>query len=407
MKILYISHSPSLNTGFGQVSRHISQRLHARGAEIVCLGSGQTESGLDAAAFPFKIKPVPPQDHTGWTLLPGMIREEKPDLIFMNFELSACVEWLNLIFREKTKIPLLLYYSIEGFPIYRPWQLPIKLADGPVTYTRFGMERTRLETGVQAQYLYHGVDHDAFHGLPGARRREIRDKLGWSGRFIVSFVGVNRLSKQQPKLIEAAAVLKQQGIDDVRIYLHCHPFDKHRFGGWHLPDIAADLGVADRILFKDGPASDLLADPARKPGKQAALPTASLVEKYNATDLYLHASRVEGFGLPLIEAMACGLPVAHTDDGSVMNEICGELGYRIPPSDHIYSTFGARYFVLSAEKIAETILHFRETLRDRDCLEKWRQAGPERAKNFDWDETADGFMNLAEHLVRKKPTHQP
>jgi len=402
MKILYISHSPSLKTGFGMVSRHICQGFHARGAEIVCLGSGQTEEGFDPSPFPFKIRPVPREDYTGWTLFPSMLRDEKPDLIFLNFELMACAEWINIILRETRRVPILLYYSIEGFPIYKPWHVPIKLADAAVTYTRFGSEKTKVAVGREVPHLYHGVDRQTFFPLPEEQREAIKEKLGWSGRFVVTFVGVNRLSKQQPKLIEAISLLRQQGMEDIYCYLHCHPFEKHRYGGWNLAEIANVRGVADRIIFRDGSAADFLARQKSKEKIAEPPPSASLMERYNATDLYLHPSKVEGFGLPLIEAMACGIPLAHTDDGSVMNEICGEVGHRIPVADHDYATFGAKYFILSAEKIAETILYFRRALVKKESLRYWREAGPERAKAFDWDRTSDGFMEIARKLLQGK-----
>ena len=94
------------------------------------------------------------------------------------------------------------------------------------------------------------------------------------------------------------------------------------------------------------------------------------VEKTELAQLYRHAacvvlpSRYEGFGLPLLEAMACGTPVVAADEPA-LREVGGDAA--------VYA---------SDDGFAEAV---RRTLADREA---WSRAGVERARLFSWDESA-------------------
>ncbi|MBW4653103.1 MAG: glycosyltransferase family 4 protein [Kaiparowitsia implicata GSE-PSE-MK54-09C] len=82
-----------------------------------------------------------------------------------------------------------------------------------------------------------------------------------------------------------------------------------------LAELAASLGVADRVVFA------------------GFVPVADLVEHYRLADLYVMPSQ-EGFGIVYLEAMACGVPVVSGDaDGSADPLMDGELGWRVPHRD--------------------------------------------------------------------------
>ncbi|GAG68358.1 unnamed protein product, partial [marine sediment metagenome] len=92
-----------------------------------------------------------------------------------------------------------------------------------------------------------------------------------------------------------------------------------------------------------------------------------LVSYYRACDLFVLPTLEEGFGIVLLEAMACGLPVISTTVGAVP-EVVGNCGILIPP----------HHPKILAEKILE-IMH-NKTLRE-ELIAK----GLERVKEYDWD----------------------
>lgn len=102
---------------------------------------------------------------------------------------------------------------------------------------------------------------------------------------------------------------------------------------------------------------------------------------YRAADAFVFPSLYEGFGLPPIEAMACGCPVISSARGS-LGEVVGEAASIINPED--ISDMAARLQVMAEN------LSLRKT---------WRAAGLARAKKFDWLQTAKETMEVYERVV--------
>jgi glycosyltransferase involved in cell wall biosynthesis len=106
-----------------------------------------------------------------------------------------------------------------------------------------------------------------------------------------------------------------------------------------------------------------------------------LMELYNAADLLLAPSTHEGFGLTLLEAMACGTPVV-TANTSAMPEVVGNAGVLVEP--------------LNGEAIAAAILHLQ---RDQPYRQLLSQRGLERVQAFTWESVAAQIAPIYESLV--------
>lgn len=95
-----------------------------------------------------------------------------------------------------------------------------------------------------------------------------------------------------------------------------------------------------------------------------------LVLLYNAASLFAFPSRYEGFGLPLLEAMACGAPVIASNNSSIP-EIVGDAGLLVETED--------------VETLASTMVH---VLTDETTQRQLIQKGFERAASFSWEKCA-------------------
>jgi glycosyltransferase involved in cell wall biosynthesis len=131
-----------------------------------------------------------------------------------------------------------------------------------------------------------------------------------------------------------------------------------------LLEVVARHNLADRVTF-----AGFVPDP-------------DLVALYNAATMLVLPSLGEGFGLPAVEAMACGLPVAASTAGS-LPEVLGGAGALFDPND--------------PDHIAETIAGL---LRDPVRRERLRQAGLERAKSFSWTAAADATWRVLDEAAR-------
>jgi glycosyltransferase involved in cell wall biosynthesis len=112
---------------------------------------------------------------------------------------------------------------------------------------------------------------------------------------------------------------------------------------------------------------------------------AKLEGLYAAASCVVLPSLAEGFGLPVLEAMARGVPVACADGGALA-EVAGEAALRFDP--------------LSQEAIATAI---RRLLGDRALAARLRAAGPARAASFSWERTAEQTLAVYRRTLDASP----
>ena len=106
-----------------------------------------------------------------------------------------------------------------------------------------------------------------------------------------------------------------------------------------------------------------------------------LIELYNSSKLFVYPSFYEGFGLPVLEAMACGTPVV-TSDVSSLPEVGGDAVVYCNPND-INDIKDKIKMVLDDEKLQEEL----------------RQKGLQRAKEFSWEQSASKHIKVFESLI--------
>ena len=104
---------------------------------------------------------------------------------------------------------------------------------------------------------------------------------------------------------------------------------------------------------------------------------------YNKSFAFLYTSLRESFGIPLLEAMACGTPVI-TSNTSSMPEIGGPDAILINPED--------------PDEIAEKMLQLE---RDEAFYQQQKEMGPKRAQYFSWQQTAEQLLNLYESVYKR------
>jgi glycosyltransferase involved in cell wall biosynthesis len=104
---------------------------------------------------------------------------------------------------------------------------------------------------------------------------------------------------------------------------------------------------------------------------------------YSAAEIFVYPSLYEGFGLPPLEAMACGAPVI-TSDSSSLPEVVGEAGFRLPPRD------------------IEALTMTMSRLLDAAALRAhYRHAGLERARLFSWERAARETQSVYDYVYEQ------
>jgi glycosyltransferase involved in cell wall biosynthesis len=202
------------------------------------------------------------------------------------------------------------------------------------------------------EVVYNGFDGDLFYPQPNPK---ILKKYHLNKYLL--YVGDMRFYKNLPRCLEAFASLPCQ---DYQFVITGKKDD------FFYPQIKAQtdkLSVKERIIFLD------------------YVPTADLPSLYSMAECLIFASLYEGFGLPVLEAMACGCPVIASNTTSIP-EVGGDSIFYIDPHD-VENIAQGMYQVLTNDNLRNNLSH----------------QGQERAKLFSWSKTAAGIQQVISNQI--------
>lgn len=207
--------------------------------------------------------------------------------------------------------------------------------------------------------VYEGVDHSAFSPRPVPSGFYARYGLDPDLRYVL-YVGSENPRKNLPRLLEAFAAVHAER-PDVRL-----------------------IKVGARQY---GPQAEALRHQIRELGLEGTIVVAGqvtdedLVLFYNAATVFAFPSLYEGFGLPPLEAMACGTPVVCSNAAS-LPEVVGDAALTFDPTD--------------GNALAGAMA---QVLDDADLQVDLRKRGLARAAQFTWERTARETIKVYEHVM--------
>ena len=201
-----------------------------------------------------------------------------------------------------------------------------------------------------------GVDHQRFH--PCEEKPDGWDETS-PGRYILH-VGTEIPRKNIDNLLRAFKLLLADGFHDVKLVKIGAP--GKRGERKKTVELIEKLQLQDNVMLMDRIVGD------------------DLSRFYSHAELLLFPSLLEGFGLPVVEAMACGCPVV-TSDLDPMKELAG--GTQLLADPH------------NPRDIADQC---RRVLEDKALRVAMKQGGIKRAGEFTWEKTAKGIIKVLSEL---------
>ncbi|MGC9360474.1 MAG: glycosyltransferase family 4 protein [Anaerolineae bacterium] len=357
--------------GIGRYTRELTQALLAldRETRYVIFSAGR---GADEPQWPPNVRrrSVPLSDHqlaVIWQRLRLPILAElltgpvdlfhSPDFVLPPLLKAASVVTihdLSFMRLPHCSPPALLDYLMRSVP-RSARRADAILADSEST------QRDVVELlGIDAEHVhvvYAGVDA-RFAPQPPSAVQEAKGRYGITGPYILA-VGTLQPRKNYPRLLEAfAAMRRASGLP-------------HRLAivggrGWLYDEIDAAIARLE------------LTDDVLMPGfvRDADLPAL-----YTGADLLAFPSLYEGFGLPALEAMACGTPVV-ASTAPALPEVCGDAALLVDPAD--------------APALANAM---ERVLTDEVLSARLVELGHRRARQFRWEDAARSLLAVYRKLV--------
>ena len=316
MRISWLSNAPWSSTGYGNQTNLFAPRLVDDGHDVSVIAF----YGLEGGVIQWGKVMVYPRgmDAFGNDIMVAHAVNFKSDIL-----VSLMDVWVVEAprFTEGPKeVRWVPWYPVDSEPLAPAITERASLAHDRICFSQFGVRMTE-NAGLSCRYVPHGVDTKAFAPMD---QSEARRELGWpEDKFIFGMVAANKgvpSRKAFTQQIEAYAEIHKKHPDTL-LYLHTMTGEHGENHGINLVEFCAwkELEIGTDVLFAD------------RYGAFMGYPPEQMRMIYAGMDTHLLVSMGEGFGIPILEAQACGTPVI-VGDWTAMSELCFS-GWKVPKTE--------------------------------------------------------------------------
>lgn len=309
MRVLWVSNAPWTPTGYGQQTALVCRRLAADGHDVAIAAN----YGLQGRMTRWEGIEVLPQgfDQYGNDIIPMHAEYHRADWLVTLYDVWAFKATAQLQTRN-----VAAWTPVDHRPV------PPAVAEWfhrsgavPIAMSQFGRDQL-ARRGLEPLYVPHGVDLAAFNCDPDpAEARDLFNIPADSYCVVMNAANKGHMPRKGwPEAFLAFGELARRHPDAV-LFVHAEQFGAM---GLNL-DRLADACAIPREQIRWIDAYALMT---------GALPPQAIARLYRAGDVLLAPSRGEGFGIPVLEAQACGRPVI-VSDATAQSELCGD-GWLLP-----------------------------------------------------------------------------
>lgn len=452
-RILFTGEASFLSTGFATFNREIMRRLHATGKyEIAEMGSYATQDDPRVKDLPWKFYGVLPQNEQekqaydgnptnafGKYKIDGVLADFQPDIVYDLRDPWMMSHLVDARFRSNYK--LVLTPTVDSAPQKAEWIKGIfEKADAVTAYSRYG-KRVLEKDGVKVLGVTSPGVHletfkpldklavrDKFHITPTLllfgtvmrnQKRKLFPDLFDAYKRLRDRVASPSLVKRAKKKVREKKKLSKSEKAALRIdhsALLCHTSWPDL--GWNLPDYLKRFQLQRHVIFtyKCEECKEVYAawftpsdqqglcvcrvcgkKAAHMPSTHSGISEEKLVEVFNLIDIYIQPAICEGWGLPIMESKACGVPGLYQNYSAMEDHV--ENGGGMPIKIHRYYHESETSAVRSLPDI-DDLSNKMERLALNEKMRKsmGREARQCAEKMHDWDVTAKKLEKLFDEL---------
>ncbi len=316
MKIMWQSNAPWVRTGYGVQTRLTCERIQrSERHKIVGLFAFY---GIEGGTINWGDIPVfgrHPQSHPfGADLLSFYSKRVKADVAITLID--AWVQEPDALPPDVRWVP---YFPIDHDPVPPLVLEKVRKAFARIVYSRFA-EAQMKAAGIDCFYVPHMVDTEALYPVDKAEAREALSLP--QDKFIVGMVAANKgypSRKSYPECIEAFAKFAEK-VPNAMLWLHTNPGGNDGMGGVEITSLLNLFGLKDKAF---------LVNPTEY---NSGLDDNFMRNLYSSFDVFLNPAMGEGFGVPIVEAQACGTPVI-SGNWTSQTEVCCDPSLNVAISE--------------------------------------------------------------------------
>jgi glycosyltransferase involved in cell wall biosynthesis len=414
-RILWCNECSVLKTGYATYGNEVLRRLHS--TQKYTLG----EHAIYVAASDSRIQHLP------WTVYANLPDENNPadvqryeaapqnqfgewrwEDICLDFKPHIVMDIRDFwMMSHEYRSPFRPLYNwaimptVDAFPQNQEWLSTYADADCVFTYQDWSAQILDHEGGGKIK-LAGTASPAADKAFRPMDKKAIKAKWGLEDKLIIGTVMRNQRRKLFPDLFASFRVfLNECERDD--IILHCHT--SYPDMGWRIPDYLLRYDLTTKVTFtykckECGFAfPDLFHDivhicprcnnmAASFVSVQDGIDNQTFAEIYNLFDVYVQYANSEGFGMPQLEAAACGVPVLAVDYSAMTDAVRKLRGQPIPPlALSVELETGCFRAIPDNEELVKILLQFFQ-LSDTERARMGAETSMAYSHHYSWDRTA-------------------
>lgn len=421
-KVLFSSEFSLNSTGYSAMTFEICSRLHATGKyELLELATYCSEEDWRINKLPWKVIPVVPRAGSSEFQMYSQMVQAQPlnqfgmwkfEQVLLDFQPDVVCDFRDIFMMDwEAYSPLRPFYrllwmpTVDSTPQMDEWISHFTLADALLTYTNFGYRTLKEHAGKNINLVGVASPGVNFNDMMPLDKNAVRTKYGIDkDSLIMTMVARNQIRKLYPDLFAMFREFLDTAPKELtdKTFLHIHT--SYPDMGWDIPRILKQHGIGHKALFtylcrhcgevKVNRWNDtkLVCPRCLTPsmfftGPGAGIKRKTLCEIYNLSNLYIQYAALEGFGIPIVEAAACGIPVCNVDF-SAMEDFSETLG-AVPIEVQRLTSESPTHRQFAFPHNSNFVNRLIELLSSPSSLKEMGKRTYELCKkNYDWDNIA-------------------